>query len=90
MQGARKGGDRADPIKANKLVLAVFDTLHIDLIRQGRSAGAMLILNGPNVADRGESIMSCRSTPMGPMIKERAFEDLRKCTQMDSTISGKR
>ena len=83
MQGARKGGDRADPVKANKLVLAVFATLHIDLIRQGRSAGAMLILNGPDVAEPGESIMSCLSTPMRPIIKERAIDDLRKCTQMD-------
>ena len=68
MQGARKGGDRLNPVKASKLAFAVFDTLHIDLTCQGRSAGAILILN---VADQGESIMSCRSTPMRPIIRER-------------------
>ena len=68
-------------MKASKLAFAVFDTLHIDLIRQGRSAGAMLVFNGPNVADQGESIMSRQSTPMRPIIREiYILEDLRKRT----------
>ena len=70
MQGGRKGGDRLDPVEASKITFAVFDTLHIDLSCQGRSAGAMLILN---VADQGESIMSCRSPPMRPIIREKDF-----------------
>ena len=61
-------------MRHSRLAFAVFDTLHIDLTRQGRSAGAMLILDGPDVADQGESIMSCRSSPMRPTILER---DLR-------------
>ena len=52
MQRARKRGDRVDPAKTSRLGLAIFDTLHVDLARQGRSAGAMLILNGPDVAEK--------------------------------------
>ena len=51
MQGAEKE-KTVDPVKASKFGFAVFGTLHIDLIRQGRSAGAMLIFNGPDVADQ--------------------------------------
>ena len=57
VQEGGKRGVRVAPVKASSLERAVFDTLHIDLTRQGRSAGAMLILDGPDVADQGESII---------------------------------